>query len=60
MEQARLVAWLRRLGMPLAQIGAVLDAAPAEAAMLVAAFIRGSPGTALLALGTPGPKRIGG
>ena len=40
LEQARLVAWLRRLGMPLAQIGAVLDAAPAEAAMLVAAFIR--------------------
>jgi protein phosphatase len=40
LERARLVAWLRRLGMPLAQIGAVLDAAPAEAAALVAAFLR--------------------
>ena len=40
LERARLVAWLRRLGMPLAQIGAVLDAPPAEAAALVAAFLR--------------------
>ncbi len=40
LERARLVAWLRRLGMPLAQIGAVLDAPPAEAAVLVAAFLR--------------------
>ena len=40
LERARLVAWLRRLGMPLAQIGPVLDAAPAEAAALVAAFLR--------------------
>lgn len=39
LERARLVAWLRRLGMPLAQIGAVLDAPPAEAAALVAAFL---------------------
>ena len=40
LERARLVAWLRRLGMPLAQIGPVLDARPAEAAALVAAFLR--------------------
>jgi serine/threonine protein phosphatase PrpC/DNA-binding transcriptional MerR regulator len=40
LERARLVAWLRRLGMPLAQIGPVLDAPPAEAAALVAAFLR--------------------
>ena len=40
LERARLVAWLRRAGMPLAQIGAVLGAPPAEAAALVAAFLR--------------------
>jgi protein phosphatase len=40
LERARLVAWLRRLGMPLAQIGPALDAPPAEAAALVAAFLR--------------------
>ena len=40
LEQARLVAWLRRAGMPLAQIGAVLGAPPTEAAALVAAFLR--------------------
>jgi PPM family protein phosphatase len=40
LERARLVAWLRRLGMPLAQIGPVLDVPPAEAAALVAAFLR--------------------
>jgi len=34
LERARLVAWLRRLGMPLAQIGAVLDAAPAPPTLL--------------------------
>ena len=32
LERARLVAWLRRLGMPLAQIGAVVESPPAEAA----------------------------
>jgi PPM family protein phosphatase len=40
LERARLVAWLRRAGMPLAQIGAVLGAPPAEAAALVTAFLR--------------------
>ena len=40
LERARLVAWLRRAGMPLAQIGAVLGAPPDEAAALVAAFLR--------------------
>jgi PPM family protein phosphatase len=40
LERARLVAWLRRLGMPLAQIGAVVDAPPAEAATVVTAFLR--------------------
>ena len=40
LDRARLIAWLRRLGMPLAQIGAVVDAAPAEAAALVAAFLQ--------------------
>ena len=39
LERARLVAWLRRLGMPLAQIGAVIDAPPAEAAAAVTAFL---------------------
>ncbi len=39
-EAARLVAWLRRLGMPLAQIGAVAESPPAEAAATVAAFLR--------------------
>ena len=41
LEQARLVAWLRRLGMPLARIGAVCDLAreaPDQAAGLVAAY----------------------
>jgi PPM family protein phosphatase len=40
LDRARLVAWLRRLGMPLAQIGAVVDAPAADAAALVAAFLR--------------------
>jgi protein phosphatase len=40
LERARLVAWLRRLGMPLAQIGAVVESPPAEAAASVAAFLR--------------------
>jgi protein phosphatase len=40
LERARLVAWLRRTGMPLAQIGAVLSAPPAEAAALVSAYLR--------------------
>ena len=40
LEQARLVGWLRRLGMPLAQIGAVVESPPAEAAGSVAAFLR--------------------
>jgi serine/threonine protein phosphatase PrpC len=39
LERARLVAWLRRLGLPLAQIAAVLDA-PGEAAAAVTAFLR--------------------
>jgi PPM family protein phosphatase len=40
LERARLVGWLRRLGMPLAQIGAVVESPPAEAAESVAAFLR--------------------
>ncbi|HEY6492204.1 MAG TPA: MerR family transcriptional regulator [Trebonia sp.] len=40
LERARLVAWLRRLGMPLAQIAAVVQAPPAGAAGLVATFLR--------------------
>ncbi|MGW9079128.1 MerR family transcriptional regulator [Streptomyces kronopolitis] len=38
LEQARLVAWLRRLGMPLARIREVGDMAPAAAAGAVAAY----------------------
>src|SRR5579862_4865862 len=41
LERARLVAWLRRLGMPLARIGAVCDLAqqtPGQAAAQVAAY----------------------
>jgi serine/threonine protein phosphatase PrpC len=40
LERARLVAWLRRLGMPLAQIGAAVESPPAAAASAVAAFLR--------------------
>ncbi len=41
LDRARLVASLRRLGMPLARIGAVVATlAPAEAAAAVAAFLR--------------------
>jgi protein phosphatase len=39
LERARLVAWLRRLGMPLASIAAVCDAPPSEAAAAIAAFL---------------------
>ena len=38
LEQARLVAWLRRLGMPLARIKVVCELAPAQAAQEVAAY----------------------
>jgi PPM family protein phosphatase len=38
LEQARLVAWLRRLGMPLARIQVVCELAPAQAADEVAAY----------------------
>ncbi len=38
LEQARLVAWLRRLGMPLARIRVVCELPPAAAAAEVAAF----------------------
>jgi PPM family protein phosphatase len=38
LEQARLVAWLRRLGMPLATIREVAAAPPAHAAELLAAY----------------------
>src|ERR1700683_4252241 len=37
LEQARLVAWLRRLGMPLAEIRAVSTLPPAQAASEMAA-----------------------
>jgi len=40
LERARLVAWLRRLGMPLTQIGAVVESPPPEAAAAVEAFLR--------------------
>src|ERR1700742_98866 len=40
LERARLAAWLRRLGLPLAQIAGVLAPPPAQAAALVAAFLR--------------------
>lgn len=39
LERARLVAWLRRLGMPLARIAEVCDAPPAAAADAIAAFL---------------------
>jgi PPM family protein phosphatase len=39
LERARLVAWLRRLGMPLATIAEVCDAPPATAAAAIAAFL---------------------
>ena len=38
LERARLVAWLRRLGMPLARIRVVCDSEPARAAEEVAAY----------------------
>jgi len=38
LERARLVAWLRRLGMPLARIRVVCELAPAQAAQEVAAY----------------------
>ena len=40
LERARLVAWLRRIGMPLARIAAVVEAPPAAAAAAVAEFLR--------------------
>jgi PPM family protein phosphatase len=40
LERARLVAWLRRLGMPLAKIAAVVESPPASAAAAVAEFLR--------------------
>jgi serine/threonine protein phosphatase PrpC/DNA-binding transcriptional MerR regulator len=40
LERARLVAWLRRIGMPLAQIAAVVESPPAAAAAAVAEFLR--------------------
>ena len=39
LERARLVAWLRRLDMPLARIAEVCDLSPADAAEAVAAFL---------------------
>jgi serine/threonine protein phosphatase PrpC/DNA-binding transcriptional MerR regulator len=41
LERARLVAWLRRLGMPLARIRVVCDLPPDEAAREVAAYWAG-------------------
>jgi PPM family protein phosphatase len=40
LEQARLVAWLRRVGMPLATIAEINGRAPAEVAAAVTAFLR--------------------
>jgi protein phosphatase len=39
LERARLIAWLRRLGMPLAMIARVCEAAPAAAAETIASFL---------------------
>src|SRR5215469_12209254 len=40
LEQARLVAWLRRVGMPLATIAEINGRPPAEVAAAVTAFLR--------------------
>ena len=40
LEQARLIAWLRRLGMPLAAVKEVAGLPPAQAAARVAALLR--------------------
>jgi PPM family protein phosphatase len=40
LERARLVAWLRRIGMPLAKIAGVCDMPPAAVAAEMAAFLR--------------------
>jgi protein phosphatase len=40
LERARLVAWLRRIGLPLAQIAAVVEEPPAAAAASVTDFLR--------------------
>ena len=40
LEQARLVAWLRRIGMPLAAIAEISGRRPAEVAAAVTAFLR--------------------
>jgi hypothetical protein len=40
LERARLVAWLRRIGMPLAKIAGVCDLPPTAVAAEVAAFLR--------------------
>jgi protein phosphatase len=40
LERAQLVAWLRRLGMPLAQIAVVVESPPAAAAAAVTTFLR--------------------
>ena len=40
LERARLVAWLRRIGMPLARIAAVVESPPTAAAAAVAEFLR--------------------
>ena len=40
LEQARLIAWLRRLGMPLATIAEISGSPPAEVAAAVAGFLR--------------------
>jgi DNA-binding transcriptional MerR regulator len=40
LERARLVAWLRRLGMPLAQIGAASSTAPGRPALLAVIQMR--------------------
>jgi PPM family protein phosphatase len=39
LERARLVAWLRRLGMPLASIANVCDSSPSQGAEAIAAFL---------------------
>jgi protein phosphatase len=40
LEAARMVAWLRRIGMPLATIAEISGRSPAEAAAAVTAFLR--------------------
>jgi len=52
-EQARLVAWLRRVGMPLAAIRAVSTLPPSRAAAELAAYWAGVEAETAARLGVP-------